>query len=120
MAENSPRLEGEARQNEEPFGGMPDSTVDEHYRDRLLIEATDLIVRAHGLPDLFKELAPRILNLTGCEFLKFALHDPRQNCMVTHYWKRSRESGATRRLSCGRVCDRLGLEAAGDDHDFRC
>jgi len=93
MAENSPRLEGAARQNEEPFGGMPDSTVDEHYRDRLLIEATDLIVRAHGLPDLFKELAPRILNLTGCEFLKFALHDPRQNCMVTHYWKRSRESG---------------------------
>ena len=93
MAQNSPRLEGEARQNEERYGGMSDLTVGELYRDRLLIEATDLIVRARSLPDLFKELAPRILNLTGCEFLKFSLHDPRQNCMITHYWKRNQESG---------------------------
>jgi GAF domain-containing protein len=72
---------------------MSDSTVGERYRDQLLIETTDLIVRARSLPDLFKEIAPRILNLTGCEFLKFSLHDPRQNCMITHYWKRSHESG---------------------------
>src|SRR5712671_4244603 len=93
MAENSPRIEAGARQNEKQHGPMSDSTVGERYRDQLLIETTDLIVRARSLPDLFKEIAPRILNLTGCEFLKFSLHDPRQNCMITHYWKRSHESG---------------------------
>ncbi len=51
------------------------------------------MVRARNLPDLFKELAPCLLSLTACDFLKFSLHDPQQNCMITHYWKRNQESG---------------------------
>lgn len=93
MAENSPRIEGETRQNEKRYEHGSDSLRPERHRDRLLLEITDSVVRARSLPDLFKELAPRILNLTGCEFLKFSLHDPRQNCMITHYWKRNQESG---------------------------
>jgi formate hydrogenlyase transcriptional activator len=32
------------------------------------------------------------LSLTRCEFLKFSLHDPLQNCMITHYWQKDSES----------------------------
>jgi formate hydrogenlyase transcriptional activator len=93
MAQNSPRSEGEACQNDERHEHRYDSPRRERLRDRLLLATTDLVVRARNLPDLFKELAPRILNLTGCEFLKFSLHDPRQNCMITHYWTKNQESG---------------------------
>lgn len=93
MAENSPRLEGEARLNEKRYERRSDSPGHQRERERLLLETTDLIVRARNLPDLFKELAPPILNVTGCDFLKFSLHDPRQNCMITHYWKKNEESG---------------------------
>ncbi len=91
MLENSPRLEGEVPQNEKRYDHRSDSP--RRDRDRLLLETTDLVVRARNLPDLFKELAPRILGLTDCEFLKFCLHDPCQNCMTTRYWKRNQESG---------------------------
>src|SRR5882757_4899314 len=93
MAQNSPRLEGEARQNAERHEHRSSSSSRERLRDRLLLATTDVVVRARNLPDLFKELAPRILSLTGCEFLKFSLHDPHQNCMITHYWKKNQESG---------------------------
>src|SRR5713101_2638698 len=93
MAENAHRLEREARQNENQYEHRSDSPRPERHRDRRLLETTDVVVRARNLPDLFKELAPRVLNLTGCDFLKFSQHDPSQNCMVTHYWKRNQESG---------------------------
>jgi formate hydrogenlyase transcriptional activator len=93
MAENSPRLEEEARPNENRYEHRSDSPRPERHRDRRLLEATDVVVRARNLPDLLKELAPRILNLTDCDFLKFSQHDPSQNCMITHYWKRDQESG---------------------------
>src|SRR6266478_8244405 len=93
MAENAHRLEREARQNEKRYERRSDSPGHQRQRDRLLLETTDLVVRARNLPDLLKELAPRILNLTGCDFLKFSQHDASQNCMITHYWKRNQESG---------------------------
>src|SRR5712692_8530752 len=93
MAENAHRLEREARQNENQYEHRSDSPRPERHRDRRLLETTDVVVRARNLPDLFKELAPRVLNLTGCDFLKFSQHDPSQNCMVTHYWKRNQETG---------------------------
>jgi formate hydrogenlyase transcriptional activator len=93
MAENAHRLEREARQNENQYEHRSDSPRPERHRDRRLLEITDVVVRARNLPDLFKELAPRVLNLTGCDFLKFSQHDPSQKCMVTHYWKRNQESG---------------------------
>src|SRR5713101_9221154 len=93
MAENAHRLERAARQNETQYEHRSDSPRPERHRDRRLLETTDVVVRARNLPDLFKELAPRVLNLTGCDFLKFSQHDPSQNCMITHYWKRNQESG---------------------------
>jgi formate hydrogenlyase transcriptional activator len=65
----------------------------ERTRYRVLLEITDLIAHAKSLPEAFKELAPRVLALTGCELLNFSLHDPRRNCMLTQYWKKNRESG---------------------------
>ena len=62
-------------------------------RYRLLLEITDLIARAKNLPDAFKEIAPPALALTEGELLNLSLHDPRRDCMLTHYWKRNDESG---------------------------
>jgi len=62
-------------------------------RYRGLLEITDLVVRAKSLPDAFKEFAPPVLALTGGELLNYSLHDPRRDCMLTHYWKRNQESG---------------------------
>jgi len=41
----------------------------ERTRYRVLLEITDLIAHAKSLPEAFKELAPRVLALTGCELL---------------------------------------------------
>jgi formate hydrogenlyase transcriptional activator len=65
----------------------------ERKRYRGLLEITDLVVRATNLPDAFKELAPPVLALTAGELLNYSLHDPRRDCMLTHYWKRNQESG---------------------------
>jgi len=65
----------------------------ERNRYRGLLEITDLVVRAKSLPDAFKELAPPVLALTAGELLNVSLHDPRRDCMLTHYWKRNQESG---------------------------
>jgi formate hydrogenlyase transcriptional activator len=62
-------------------------------RYRLLLEITDVVARARSLPEAFKELAPPVLELTGGELLNLSLHDPSRDCMVTHYWKKNRESG---------------------------
>jgi formate hydrogenlyase transcriptional activator len=65
----------------------------EHNRYRLLLEITDQIARSQSLPEALKELAPAVLTLTGGELLNLSLYDQRQDCMVTHYWKKNRESG---------------------------
>ncbi len=62
-------------------------------RYRLLLEITDLVVRAKSLPDAFKELASPVLTLTGGELLNVSLHDPRGDRMLTQYWKKNQESG---------------------------
>jgi formate hydrogenlyase transcriptional activator len=93
MAENSPSPEGEFREDEKWRDHRPDATGPERCRYRLLLETTGLVVRTRNLPDLFKELAPRVLSLTACDFLNFSSYDPRQNCMLTYYWKKNEESG---------------------------
>jgi formate hydrogenlyase transcriptional activator len=65
----------------------------ERNRYRVLLEITDLVVRAQSLPDAFKEIARPVLALTAGELLNFSLHDPRRDCMFSHYWKRNQESG---------------------------
>jgi formate hydrogenlyase transcriptional activator len=65
----------------------------EHNRYRLLLEITDQIARSQSLPEALKELAPAVLTLTGGELLNLSLYDQRQDCMVTHYWKKNQESG---------------------------
>ena len=52
-----------------------------------------MVARSQSLPEAFEELAPPVLELTGCELLNLSLHDPYRDCMVTHYWKKNRESG---------------------------
>ena len=93
MAEDSPRLGEEARPNENQHDNRSGASGQDGSRDRGLIEAVDLVIRSRSAPDLFREIAPRILDLTECDFLKFSQHDPSQNCMVTHYWSRTQESG---------------------------
>jgi formate hydrogenlyase transcriptional activator len=65
----------------------------ETKRYRLLLEITELVARAQNLPDAFKEFALPVLALTGGELLNLSLHDPRRDCMQTHYWKENKESG---------------------------
>jgi formate hydrogenlyase transcriptional activator len=65
----------------------------EHIRYRLLLEITDRLAQAKSLPEVLKELAPPVLDLTGGELLNLSLHDPRRNYMMSQYWKRNRESG---------------------------
>ncbi len=93
MGENLPRLEGDTCHHEKPLDSRSDSRSQERDRDQELLQTTGLVVRVHGLADLFKEFASQILKLTGCTFLKFSLHDPLQDCMVTHYWKGNHENG---------------------------
>jgi formate hydrogenlyase transcriptional activator len=79
MSENKPGIEGNASS--------------EYNRYRLLLEITDLVARAKSLPEALKEIAPPVLDLTGGELLNLSLHDARRDCMMTHYWKKNRESG---------------------------
>jgi formate hydrogenlyase transcriptional activator len=89
MAEDSPRLGEEARPNENQHDNRSGASGQDGSRDRGLIEAVDLVIRSRSAPDLFREIAPRILDLTECDFLKFSQHDPSQNCMVTGWvWMR--------------------------------
>jgi formate hydrogenlyase transcriptional activator len=62
-------------------------------RYRLLLEITELVAKAPSLSEAFKELAPQVLALTGSELINLSLHDPLQDCMLTHYWKKNLESG---------------------------
>ncbi|MBZ5550428.1 MAG: sigma 54-interacting transcriptional regulator [Acidobacteriia bacterium] len=59
----------------------------------ILLEIADLVVRGNSSLDLFKDLAPRLQELTSCDFVKFSVHDPTQSCMLAHYWKASTETG---------------------------
>jgi formate hydrogenlyase transcriptional activator len=79
MSENGVALDGDASP--------------ERNRYRLLLEVTDRIARTQSLPDAFKELATPVLALTGGELLNLSLYDPRQDCMLTYYWKKNQESG---------------------------
>jgi len=78
-----------------PEGGVAPykDASSERNRYRVLLEITDLVARAKSLPEAFKELAAPVLALTGGELLNVSLHDPRRDCMLTHYWKKNAESG---------------------------
>ena len=91
----------------------------ERSRYRLLLEITDLVARAKSLPDAFKELAAPVLALTGGELLNLSLHDPRRDCMLTHYWKRNQESGEFDVLPVDEAADRVGMETSGADRHSR-
>src|SRR5262249_53953583 len=93
MAQNSPRIEGNDRPSEKPFESEAASSRVRHRDQRLLLDTAESLIGAKNLPDLFKELAPRILSLTGSDFLKFSLHDPQQSCMITHSWEPNQDGG---------------------------
>ncbi|MFY9559878.1 MAG: sigma 54-interacting transcriptional regulator [Terriglobales bacterium] len=93
MAEDQSGLLGEARRDKYRCDHRPEVQGYKDCRYRQLLGSADLFVGTRRRPDLFRELAPRIFDLTGCDFLNFSLHDPSQNCMITHYWKKNQESG---------------------------
>jgi formate hydrogenlyase transcriptional activator len=92
MAESLPWIEGKHAQNPNCCEGSSNSQLSQLQRDRLVLQLAELVVRARKVPDAFNEIAPRILSLLGCDFLRFSLHDPGQDCMITQYWT-SQESG---------------------------
>ena len=59
----------------------------------ILLEIADLIARDNSSLDLFKDLAPVLQELSGCDFVKVSLHDPTQNCIIAHFWKAGKEAG---------------------------
>ena len=59
----------------------------------IFLEIADLVVRDHSSLELFNDLAPRLQELTSCDFVNFSLHDPTQNRMLNHFWKASKETG---------------------------
>ena len=79
MSDNSVELERDAPPDRERY--------------RVLLEITDHIARAPGLPDALKECAPPVLALTNGELLNLSLHDPSRNCMVKRYWTKNQETG---------------------------
>jgi len=86
---SEPQEEGDSENSGDGLGvALP---MSESFRCRLLLEITDVIVRARNLTDLLRELAPRVLSLAGCDFLTFSLYDKHQNSLPTHYWKRNQE-----------------------------
>src|ERR1039457_1801928 len=78
--------------SEHGAGFMGDSSS-EGDRYRLLLEITDVVARAQSLSEAFREFAPPVLALTGCELLNLSIHDSRRDCMLTQYWKKNNESG---------------------------
>jgi formate hydrogenlyase transcriptional activator len=60
----------------------------------IFLEIADLVVRDNSSLDLLKDLAPRLHQLTSCDFIVFSLHDPAQDCIITHFWKTGKEGGA--------------------------
>jgi formate hydrogenlyase transcriptional activator len=101
MTDNSSGLVPEHLGEGEWCDHQPESAGPERCRYRLLLEVANLIVTPQTQLDLFKELAPRVLKLTDCDFLNFSVHDPQQNCMLTHYWKKDRESGEFNAFAVG-------------------
>ena len=43
--------------------------------------------------EVLEEFAAPVQRVTGCDFIVFSLHDSRQNCFPTRFWKSNGESG---------------------------
>jgi formate hydrogenlyase transcriptional activator len=65
----------------------------ERGRYHLLLEITDQLAAAKDLPEVFLEVAPPVLALTGAELLNLSIYDPRRGSMLNYFWKKNRESG---------------------------
>jgi formate hydrogenlyase transcriptional activator len=74
-------------------GGETGSFPVQRSSSEILLAITDLVLRLRSLPDLLKDLAPLVQNLTGCDLVNFSLYDSRQNCMLTDYWIRNQGNG---------------------------
>ncbi len=70
-----------------------ESRSSERSRYRLLLEITDRLSRADNLAEVFTEVAPPLLDLTGADLLNLSLPEPHRDYMATQYWKKNNESG---------------------------
>jgi len=65
----------------------------ESSESEILLAIADLIVASRTIPDLFKALVPFLRELAKCDVVSFALYDPKQNGIVTDFWKSGQEEG---------------------------
>jgi len=59
----------------------------------IFLEIAEFIARDDSSLDLLNDLAPRLQEMTSCNFVNFSFHDPTQNCIVTHFWKAAKDTG---------------------------
>jgi formate hydrogenlyase transcriptional activator len=83
------------RRNGSPDTSREGDSPPSPYRSaaEIFLESADLAVHSSSFLDLLQELAPCLRELTGCDFVSFSLHDPAQNCMLTHFWEPSQAVG---------------------------
>jgi formate hydrogenlyase transcriptional activator len=93
MVQNTSRMGENGYEREAHYGRQPDPHGRDFLNDQWLLEITGAVVRTRSVPELLQELGPRVLSLTGCDFLKLALHDPQQDCMITRYCKKNADAG---------------------------
>jgi formate hydrogenlyase transcriptional activator len=82
-------------------GGQPGFNPAGRNAFEILLEIVGLIARDESALDLPKDLAPLVQELTGCDFVKFSLHDPIQDRMLSHFWKAGEETGELPALPVG-------------------
>src|SRR5215468_5527153 len=68
-----------------PWQNAP-SPQDERHRYDALLEISDLVVRHHSLPELFRDVAARIRQVAHFQLLNFALYGPQDHLMHLHWW----------------------------------
>jgi formate hydrogenlyase transcriptional activator len=100
MREDLPHAVGLSCSPDTSGGGETCSPVRRNPYE-VFLEIVDLIARYNSALDLLNDLAPLLQELTSCDFVKFALHDPLQDCMLPYFWKASKETGKLPALPVG-------------------
>jgi formate hydrogenlyase transcriptional activator len=93
MWDDLPQAVGLSCSPETGGGGEPHPSPVRRNPYEIFLEVADLIARHHSSHELLADLAPLLQELTSCDFVKFALHDPTQDCMLPHFWKANKETG---------------------------
>ena len=80
-------------QKKDAVMAQKNETAAERSGTEILLAIADLIVDGGALPELFKNLVPRVRELANCDVVSFAIYDEAQNSVVSHFWKKGQEAG---------------------------